>query len=97
VDDRSHGLVGADLDAAIWHLNDSHAAESLLMVRTLGGRPGARSAWVGRLDQDGIDFVAEMDGAPMVIRLPWTERAYGFGDPRRELNRLYEQAGRMAV
>jgi len=49
-----------DLDAAIWHLNDSHAGETLLMVRMLE-RPAHRSAaWVGELDQDGIDFLAEV-------------------------------------
>ncbi|HEY7046261.1 MAG TPA: DUF2470 domain-containing protein [Jatrophihabitantaceae bacterium] len=97
MDDRSSWLAEADLDAAIWHLNDSHAAESLLMVRTLGGQPRAEAAWVGELDQDGIDFLAEVDGAPAVIRVPWAGRVYGFCDLRRELKRLYEQACRMAA
>lgn len=97
MDDRSSWLVDADLDAPIGHLNDSHAAESLLMVRTLGGQPRADAAWVGELDRDGIDFLAEVDGSPVVIRLPWARRARGFCDLRRELNRLYEQACRMAA
>jgi len=92
--ERSSWLVDADLDAAIWHLNDSHADESLLMVRRLGGQPRARAAWVGDIGQDGIDFLAEVNGSPMVIRLHWETRAHAFCDLRRELNRLYEQACR---
>ena len=95
--DRASWLVDADLDAAIWHLNDSHGPESLLMVRTVGGQPRATAAWVGELDQDGIDFLAEVDGSPMVIRLPWGQRAEAFCDLRRELNRLYERACRLAA
>jgi len=63
------------------NLNDSHAAESLLMVRMLGGHPTASAAWVGELDQDGIDFLAEVNGSPVVIRLPWTRRAEVFCEP----------------
>ena len=92
--ERSSWLVDADLDAAIWHLNDSHADESLLMVRQLGGQPHAVAAWVGDIDQDGIDFLAEVNGSPMVIRLRWDNRAHAFCDLRRELNRLYERACR---
>lgn len=92
--ERSNWLADADLDAAIWHLNDSHAGESLLMVRRLGGQPQASAAWVGGIDQDGIDFLAEVDGAPMVIRLPWEQRAHAYCELRRELNRLYERACR---
>jgi len=96
-DDRSSWLVDTDLDAAIWHLNDSHATETLLMVRMLGGQPTASAAWVGELDQDGIDFLAEVNGSPVVIRLPWTRRAEEFCDLRRELNHLYEWACRLAA
>nr|BFE57382.1 hypothetical protein GCM10020063_019080 [Dactylosporangium thailandense] len=80
------------VEAVSRHMNADHAADSLLIVRALGGRPSATAAAMTGLDGDGIDFTAVVDGAEVAARVPFgrplTERA----EVRPEVVRLYREA-----
>ncbi|GAT66277.1 heme iron utilization protein [Planomonospora sphaerica] len=74
------------------HMNDDHADDALLIVRSLGGRPEATAATTSDVDAEAIEFAAVVDGDEVTVRVPWgrtlTERA----EVRREVVRLYREA-----
>ena len=76
------------VEAVKRHMNEDHAADSLLIVRALGGRPDATSARTSDLDTEAIYF--ETDGE--VIRIPWSTTLTERAQIRQEVVRLYEQS-----
>lgn len=78
-----------DVVAAVCrHMNDDHAADALLIVQTLGGRPGARSAVAVGVDAAGMTF--EVDGAPVPV--PFLAPAPTRPEIRVAVVALYERA-----
>jgi putative heme iron utilization protein len=79
-------------DAVMRHMNDDHAADSLLICRALGAQPTATAARMSGMDQTGIHFEAQVDGGPVTVRIPWgapvTERA----QIRAEVVRMYTES-----
>ncbi|PSL05440.1 uncharacterized protein DUF2470 [Haloactinopolyspora alba] len=82
------------IEAVAEHMNDDHADDSLLIVRALGGQPGASAAQVTSLDGDGVDFTATVDGAPRTVRVPWSRRLTERPEIRPEFIRMYAEAAR---
>lgn len=75
------------------HMNGDHPEDSLLICRSLGGRPQATSAAMVGLDADGADFeVLEDGGEPVAVRIPWSERLTERGQVRLEFVRMYQEA-----
>ncbi|GLX95844.1 DUF2470 domain-containing protein [Herbidospora sp. NBRC 101105] len=70
------------------HMNDDHADDALLIVRALGGKPGATSARTTGVDAEAIYF--EADGEPVTVKwsAPIEERA----QVRKEVVVLYRRA-----
>ena len=73
-------------------MNDDHADDSLLICRTLGGRPDATAARMTGLDADGADFEVTLEGRPEPVRLPWSTTLTERPQIRQEVVRMYEQA-----
>ncbi|RSN66392.1 hypothetical protein DMH08_16395 [Actinomadura sp. WAC 06369] len=86
-----------DVVAAIArHMNDDHAADSVLIVRTLGGEPDAESAAMTGLDADGADFAVRAGGRDVAVRIPWSRRLTERAEVRAEVVRMYQEARRTA-
>jgi heme oxygenase (biliverdin-producing, ferredoxin) len=83
-----------DVIAAIMrHVNEDHPADSLLIVRILGGLPAAEDAVMSGMDADGIDFTVRLGGGDQcALRLPWSERLTERAQVRAEVVRMYEAA-----
>jgi putative heme iron utilization protein len=82
-----------DVVAAIArHMNGDHRDDCRVIVRGLGGQPGATGAVMSDLDADGIDFVATVDGAPVPVRVPFTSRLTERRQVRAEAARMYRDA-----
>jgi hypothetical protein len=82
-----------DVVAAICrHMNDDHAADCLLICRTLGGRPGATRAEAVDVDSHGMRFRVTTGGdeadVPVAFAAPVFERA----QVRVAVVELYERA-----
>lgn len=78
--------------AILAHMNDDHAADSLLIVRA-GGRPDAVAARMTGLDALGGDFAATLpDGGTAAVRIPWSKRLTERAQVRAEVVRLYGEA-----
>ncbi|MGH3492462.1 MAG: DUF2470 domain-containing protein [Sciscionella sp.] len=80
------------VDAVADHMNMDHPEDSLLIVRSLGGQPGATSATVGGLDGDAIEFDAVINGQPEAVRVPWSEPLSERAQIRVEVTRMYYDA-----
>jgi hypothetical protein len=82
-----------DVVAAVTaHMNGDHPEDSLLICRSLGGRPEATAAKMVGLDADGADFeVTEGDGA-VAVRIPWSDRLTERAQVRLEVVRMYQEA-----
>ncbi|WP_326551727.1 DUF2470 domain-containing protein [Micromonospora sp. NBC_01813] len=74
------------------HMNDDHAADSLLICRSLGGVPQASAARMTGLDADGIEFAATVDEVEVPLRVPFAYRLTERAQVRREVVRMYQQA-----
>ncbi|MEU4542278.1 DUF2470 domain-containing protein [Nonomuraea dietziae] len=71
------------------HMNDDHAADGLLIVRGLGGRPEATTATTSDVDAEAIEFT--IDGGERV-RVPWGETLTERPQVRQAVVRLYNEA-----
>ncbi|WP_049569022.1 DUF2470 domain-containing protein [Nonomuraea sp. SBT364] len=71
------------------HMNDDHAADSLIIVRGLGGRPAATTAVASDVDGEAIEFT--VDGGERV-RVPWGETLTERAQVRMAVVRLYRDA-----
>ncbi|HMO54058.1 MAG TPA: DUF2470 domain-containing protein [Tepidiformaceae bacterium] len=78
--------------AIMRHMNGDHADDSVLMVRALGGQSGASDARVVGIDKEGIDFAAVVDGADVLVRIPWGRRLSARSEVRGEVVRLYQES-----
>ncbi|MGW0434764.1 DUF2470 domain-containing protein [Micromonospora sp. NPDC003197] len=74
------------------HMNDDHAADSLLICRALGGQPTASAARMSGLDTEGIDFTAVVDGVEVPVRVPFGQPITERPQVRQEVVRMYQQA-----
>ncbi|GGM46828.1 DUF2470 domain-containing protein [Dactylosporangium sucinum] len=74
------------------HMNDDHAEDSLLICRTLGGRPDATAAAMTGMDGDGIDFTAVVDGRDVPVRVPFSRPLTERAEVRPEVVRMYREA-----
>jgi len=74
------------------HMNDDHAADSLLIVRRLAGLPAATAARMTGMDADGIEFAATVDGVEVPVRLPFSRRLAERAEVRPEVVRMYREA-----
>ena len=78
--------------AIMRHMNGDHADDCGVIVRGLGGQPDASSARMSGMDADGMDFEATVDGRPMPVRIPFTERLSERRQVRGEAARMYRDA-----
>jgi len=74
------------------HMNDDHAADSLLICRSLGGTPQATAARMTGLDADGIEFAATVAGVEVPVRVPFAYRLTERVQVRHEVVRMYQEA-----
>lgn len=89
----SDNPFGPDVIEAIkHHMNEDHAADSLLIVRTLGGHPDASAATMTGLDGQGADFVATVGDRDVPVRLAWSTPISERPQVRQEVVRMYEEA-----
>jgi stringent starvation protein B len=82
----------AVIDAVMSHMNRDHAADSLLIVRSLGGEPSAIAAEMSGMDGDAIEFLATVDGRRRTVRVPWSEHLTERARVRGEVTRMYHDA-----
>lgn len=79
------------VEALLRHMNDDHAADSLLICQQLGEQPDATAARMTGIEGAAVRFSAAVDGDEVEVRLetaPLTERVV----IRNEIVRLFQEA-----
>jgi hypothetical protein len=85
--------LAPDVIAAVMrHMNEDHAADALVICRALGNQPNAASAVMCGMDQDGINFLATVEGGEVPIHLPWSAPLAERAQIRGEVTRMYREA-----
>lgn len=74
------------------HMNDDHAADSLLICQTLGGQPAAAAATMTGVDGHGVTFDVSVDGRPEQVRIPFNGPVTERTQIRLEVVRMYREA-----
>jgi putative heme iron utilization protein len=74
------------------HMNADHTNDTLLICRSLGGRPDATAATMTGLDGDGGDYLVTVGGADETVRIPWSRPLTERAEIRVEVVRMYEEA-----
>lgn len=86
-------LFGPEVvDAVVRHMNDDHAADCLVIVRAMGGPRHATAARMSGLDAQGATFDADVDGATVAVRIPWSTGVTDRASIRAEVVRMYHDA-----
>jgi hypothetical protein len=84
---------GAEVIAAICdHMNADHGADSLLIVRALGGRRDAIAARMIGMDGAGADFVARLGAESTPVRVQWSAPLSERAQVRPEIVRMYQES-----
>ena len=73
------------------HMNGDHPEDTLVICRSLGGRPEATAARMTGLDGEGGDYAVTIDGAEQTIRVPWSEPLTERAQIRAEVVRMYRE------
>ena len=74
------------------HMNEDHAADSVLICRALGGEPGTAAATMTGLDAAGIQFAVTTPVGPADTTVPWAEPVTERSQVRAEVVRMYHDA-----
>jgi putative heme iron utilization protein len=85
-------FAGEIVDGVRFHMNRDHRADSLLIVRALGGQPTATAAEVTDLDGTTIEFRAQVAGSDVSVRVPWSQPLTERAQIRAEVTRMYDEA-----
>lgn len=79
--------------AVLRHMNEDHAHDSLLIVRTLGGQPSATAVVLTSIDPDGAAFKAVLPtGDSIDVLLGWADPIRDRPQFRGEFARWYQEA-----
>ncbi|WP_198663703.1 DUF2470 domain-containing protein [Jiangella endophytica] len=89
----SENPFGPEVIAAVSrHMNDDHAADSLVIVRGLGDTPDATAARMTHVDGTGVDFSVTAAGVDRTVRVPFARPLTERPEIRQEIVRLYTEA-----
>ena len=82
-----------DVVAAVCrHMNEDHVEDSLLIVRHLGGQPGASVASMTGLDAEQAVFTARVGGQEVGVAIAWSRKLTERRQVREEVVAMYEAA-----
>ena len=80
------------IDAVRRHMNTDHADDCVVICQGLGGQPGTTAATMTGLDGDAAYFEATVDGAPVPVRIPFSQTLTERAQIRVEVTRMYHEA-----
>lgn len=78
--------------AVVKHMNSEHTDDALLICRTLGRQPSARSARMVGFNPTYAIFSARIDGGDVDIKVPWSAPVTERDRVREEIVGMYRAA-----
>lgn len=80
------------VEAVCRHMNDDHAADALLICRTLGGRPEAERVVTDGFDSEAMHFTVWSGEQADAVSVPFDEPVLERPQVRLAVVRLHEKA-----
>ena len=74
------------------HMNEDHADDNVLIVRTLGGQPDATAARMSGLDAEAMEFEATVHDIAVPVRIPFSAPITDRHQVRSEAVRMCNEA-----
>lgn len=74
------------------HMNEDHAADTLVICRGVGGHPAATAARMDTFDGTGADFTTTVDGVEVPLRITWSQPLSQRAEVRPEIVRMYHES-----
>lgn len=65
----SEPITAAVSDRICQHMNEDHADALVIYATVYGGSPMATSALMKAIDPEGMDLIAQVDGADTLVRV----------------------------
>ncbi len=78
--------------AVLAHMSDDHADDSLLICRTLGGRPDATAAVMTGFDHEAATFDVSVPDGVVGVRLAWDRPVRDRADVRVAVVAMFRAA-----
>ncbi len=69
----SEPITTAVSDRICKHMNDDHADAVLMYAQVYGQAESATAAKMDSIDSEGMTLTAEVEGAPMPLRIPFEQ------------------------
>jgi hypothetical protein len=89
--DGAAPLAADAVTAILRHMNGDHAADCLVIVQGLGGRPDATAATMAGVTADAAVFDVVVPDGTVEVRVPWSEPIVERGQVRTEVVRMYQE------
>ncbi|QSB04745.1 DUF2470 domain-containing protein [Natronoglycomyces albus] len=80
------------IDAVRRHMNDDHAADTLVMCRGVGGHPDATAAEMTGMDGEAGIYRLTLPEGEKTIRIPWERPLTQRAEVRPEVVRIYTES-----
>lgn len=74
------------------HMNQDHAADTLVICQGVGGHADATAARMDTFDATGADFTTTVDGVEIPLRIAWSKPLSRRPEVRPEIVRLYHES-----
>jgi putative heme iron utilization protein len=89
-------ITPAISDRICKHMNDDHAEAVLMYARVYGKSPAAETATIGSIDPLGMDVIAQVDGVPVNLRIPFDRELQDSEDAHQTLIKMIREAKNFA-
>jgi putative heme iron utilization protein len=89
-------ITPAISDRICKHMNDDHADAVLMYAQIYGKSPTAETATIGSIDPLGMDVTAQVDGAPVNLRIPFDKELQDSEDAHQTLIKMIREAKNFA-
>lgn len=74
------------------HMNADHADAVVLYAKAFGGTPNATFAEMVAVDPQGMDLLAQVDGSPVPLRIPFDHVLQNAEDAHHTMIDMVKQA-----
>jgi putative heme iron utilization protein len=98
-----HKIMAADpltpeiSDRICKHMNDDHAAAVLTYAQIFGKAPTAETAAMKAIDPLGMDLIAQVDGSPVSLRIPFDQELTDSEDAHQVLIGMIKEARKLTA
>jgi putative heme iron utilization protein len=89
-------ITSAISDRICQHMNEDHADAVLIYAKIYGKSTTAETAVMKSIDPQGMDLIAQVDGASLPLRIPFERELKDSEDAHQTLISMVKEARKLA-